>query len=254
MNILILGCSFGVPNYAHCAVPKKPIRQWQAKIQNTTPTNAHIEFLLRSRGYNVVNSSQNSSSNLNSLDRAQKLLAGESVAHPRHDPDGVARDTIKLEHPPDNIDWVIWFHTELARDASDAELAQYSIAKMLDNTAEIVYSAYAQFIQELGARVVVIGGAGDVLPSIYRYIQPDFCIPSWRSYIFKESLPSMNFLSRLKKFNLIADTTENKMLMLQQQEIVRAKLAASDFFPDNNHPGAVPHRELAGLLHRVFQA
>ena len=254
MNILILGCSVGVPNYAYCVIPKNPTRQRWTAPRNTTPTDAHIEFLLRERGYNVVNSSQNNSSNLNSLDRAQKLLAGEAVAHPRHDPDGVDRDTIKLEHLPENIDWVIWLHTELARDASDAELARYPIKKLLDNTAEIVYSEYAQFIQELGARVVVIGGAGDVLPSLYRYIQPDFCIPSWRSYIFKESLPSMNFLSRLKKFNLIADTTENKMLMLQQQEIVRAKLAASDFFPDNNHPGEVPHRELAGLLHRVFQA
>ena len=254
MNILILGCSVGVPNYAYRVIPKPPTRQRWAEPRNTTPTDAHTEFLLREHGYNVVNSSQNNSSNLNSLDRAQKLLAGKSVAHPRHDPDGVERDTIKLEHPPGNIDWVIWFHTELARDASDTELARYPITKLLNNTAEIVYRAYAQFIQELGAQVVVIGGAGDVLPSLYRYIQPTFCIPSWRSYIFKESLPSMNFLSRLEKFKLIADTTENKMLMLQQQEIVRAKLAASDFFPDNNHPGEVPHRELAGLLHRVFQA
>jgi hypothetical protein len=250
MNILMLGCSFGVPNY----MPKKSQRKQWGRIQNTTPTNAHIEFLLRDRGYNVVNSSQNNSGNLNSLDRARKLLAGESVVHPRHDPDGVDRDTIKLEHPPGNIDWVIWFHTELVRDASDSELARYPIASVLDNTAQIVYSAYAQFIQELGARMVVIGGAGDVLPAMYRHIQPTFCIPSWRSYIFKESLPSMNFLGRLKKFNLIADTTENKLLMLQQQEIVRTKLAASDFFPDNNHPGEVPHRELAEVLHRVFQA
>ena len=250
MNILMLGCSFGVPNY----MPKNPQRKQWGGIQNTTPPTAHTEFLLRNRGYNVVNCSQNDSSNLNILDRARKLLAGEAVTHPKYNPDGVDRDTIKLEHPPENIDWVIWLHTELARDASDAELARYPIIKLLDNTAEIVYRAYAQFIQELGARVVVIGGAGDVLPSMYRHIQPTFCIPSWRSYIFKESLPSMNFLGRLEKFNLIADTTENKMLMLQQQEIVRAKLAASDLFPDNNHPGEVPHRELAGLLHRVFQA
>jgi hypothetical protein len=252
MNILMLGCSVGVPNYAYGIIPKKPIRQRWAGAPNPTPPTAHTEFLLRNLGYNVVNSSQNNSSNLNSLDRARKLLAGESVAHPRHDPDSGNRDTIKLEHPPGNIDWVIWFHTELIRDASDADLNRYPIAKMLDNAAEIVYSAYAKFIQELGAQVAVVGGAGDVLPAMYRHIQPTFCIPSWRSYIFKESLPSMNFLGRLEKFKLMADTTENKMLMLQQQEIVRTKLAASDLFPDNNHPGAVPHRELAEVLHRVF--
>ena len=46
----------------------------------------------------------------------------------------------------------------------------------------------------------------------------------------------------------------NDVLMLQQQEIVRAKLAASDLFPDNNHPGAGPHSDLTEVLHRVFQA
>ena len=250
MNILMLGCSFGVPNY----MPKKPQRKQWGRIQNTTPTNAHIEFLLRDRGYNIINSSQNNSSNLTSLDRARRLLTGESIAHPRHAPSSVIQDTIKLNHLPENIDWVIWFHTELVRDANDDELSHCPITKVLNNTAKAVYSAYAQFIQDLGARVAVIGGSGDVLPSMYRYIQPDFCIPSWRSYIFKESLPSMNFLGRLEKFKLIADTTENKMLMLQQQEIVRAKLAASDLFPDNNHPGAGPHSDLTEVLHRVFQA
>ena len=239
MNILILGCSFGVPNY------------------RGPGQHEHTEFRLRKLGYTVYNCSLNGGSNLRTIDLAESYLNGEGVIL---EPRFVKRRTPGVDHTeyinPINpkIDWVLWFHTELARDASDTELSSGAISHVLNTAAEKVYNTYAQFIKKLGARVAVIGGAGDVLPILYQHIQPDFCIPSWRNYIFKESLPSMNFLGKLEKLNLVQDTTENKMLLLQQHEFMRNKLANSNFFPDGYHPGAGPHSGLTEVLHRVFQA
>ena len=70
MNILILGCSFGVPNY-----------------YDTHPTGMkkhHTEFLLRDKGHVVHNCSQNAGSNLQTLERANTYLSGLPIVHPAY--------------------------------------------------------------------------------------------------------------------------------------------------------------------------
>jgi hypothetical protein len=138
MNILILGCSFGVPNY-----------------YGGSPTGMkehHTEFLLRDKGHVVYNCSQNAGSNLQTLERAKKYLNGMAIVHPAYHQNPPTDQFVNQFIQCKNIkalDLIIWFHTELSRDGIHA------------NT---VYSKFTEFFSTHNAKVAVIGGAGDVLP------------------------------------------------------------------------------------------
>ena len=210
MNILILGCSFGVPD-------------------NGCPAEFHTENQLTLLGHTVYNCARQGASNLESLIITQSLL----------------------ENEPLKIDWIVWFHTELVRDIGFLCTDTYS--PTFNEAAAAVYKEYKKLIQKTEAKIAVIGGAGPVHPILFDYIQPDFCIPSWFNEILNLTLPQIQTLSRLdviEKMQGIGNDIKLKIL-LQHEEILNA-LEASDDFPDNYHPGARPHIELAQRLHKTF--
>ena len=80
MNILIIGDSWGVPNYP----------PYDLNLQHYgDPPETHTEFLLRAQGYKVTNCSIDASGNL------KTILAGIKYAE------------------TESVDWIIWFHTEM---------------------------------------------------------------------------------------------------------------------------------------------
>lgn len=209
MNILILGCSFGVPD-------------------NGCPFESHTENQLKLQGHKVINCARSGSSNLESLAIAEKLL--ECISY--------------------RVDWVIWFHTELIRDMS--YMCEYT-SLSFEATANLVYKNYSQFAKKHNAKLAVIGGAAPVYPTLFEYIQPDFCIPSWFNKILNLNLPQIQTLSRLDIIEgLQGIGPAGKLEILEQHEEILNALEASDDFPDNYHAGIRPHMELAKELHKAF--
>jgi hypothetical protein len=232
MNVLILGCSFGVPNYFGPPLP--------------LPKD-HTEFILRDFGYNVINCAINGGSNLYSLKRAYTFLSGNTISHPAY-----ANQILKgIENHP--IDWIVWFHTELYRDFSI--LPNKTNLYESDSTAlaEMTYQGYKDFQYKTGAKLAVIGGAGDLHKCFDNYFTPEFIIRSWRSEILGVDTISANTLWKQEYFDNSKDSIKQKIMHLESNLNLLDLMHASADFPDNCHPGSKPHRELSNKLHIIFQ-
>jgi hypothetical protein len=229
MNILILGCSFGVPGqYPGCIIKD------------------HTEHQLKQLGHKVYNCSQRGGSNMNSLTRAKKFLSGESILLPNIRSQITSGPTQTLNESFD-VDWIVWFHTELIRDK--IFLGEFNLKK----TIELTYTEYFNFAKNLGAKLAVIGGAGPVHPMLFDHGTPDFCIPSWFNEILQLDLPQIQTLSQLDMVEKMQGIgVEDKLKILEQHSVIRTALEDSEDFPDNYHPGGRPHKELAARLHEVF--
>jgi hypothetical protein len=244
MNILIMGCSFGVPGqYPGCVVTD------------------HTEHQLRSFGHNVHNVSQCAGSNINSLIRAKKFLSGESIVCP-HVQEAYSDDSSPKQvlTEPFKVDWIVWFHTELARESlASSELARdlrdpKRPRMTIDQVSCVVYSQYFDFVKSLEAKLAVIGGAGPVHPTLYKFGNPEFCIDSWINKILNLDLPQIQTLSRPEMINQLNNNGkfDQKLKVIDQHLTILKALEDSEDFPDNYHPGGRPHRELANLLHKRF--
>jgi hypothetical protein len=231
MNILIMGCSFGVP----------------AQYPNCIATD-HSEHQLRSFGHTVYNVSQCGGGNINSLIRAKKFLAGESIVCPQvpvNKPDEFEPHQTLVESF--EVDWIVWFHTELIRDCPDLEV------NSINRVSHVVYSQYFNFAKSLNAKLAVIGGAGPVHPVLYTYGNPDFCIDSWFNEILNLDLPQIQTLSKPDMIDQLQGIgRQSKLNILEQHLTILKALDDSEYFPDNYNPGNRPHRELAIRLHKRF--
>lgn len=225
MQILLLGCSWSVPNYFG---------------EPGDPAETHTEFLLKSLGHSVHNCGLNGGSNLQALNRARQYVQGNLIHHPAH-----IEQAIHWENPGD-IDLVIWFHTEPGRDIDIISTEGKSIARQLNELCSIIYKQYAEFFNTLNAQVAVIGGCADVHPILYDYITPDFCLPSWQQKLLGASTMG---------FDLASGTTptEEDIELIDNALKVIDLMKKSLYFPDNGHPGAAAHKELVELLAEKFK-
>jgi hypothetical protein len=217
MNILILGCSFGVPNYYG---------------PPGVPAEHHIQFLLTNAGHIVHNCAKNNGSNLESVNRAKTYLSGGSIDHPAY---GSSEQVVGYTVA---VDWFIWFHTEIYRDS--------------DSDARKIYSRYAKFFAEHNSKIAVIGGAGDTYPCLTEYIQPDFYIPSWRKYLLGDDLPISNTLWTKTAIINGNQSKEEKINQIDSDLLIRKRLQQSEYFPDGSHPGTYPHLDLFSQLQKIF--
>lgn len=232
MNVLLLGCSFGVPNYFGHPGPAP---------------SEHTEFILRDYGHTVFNCSKNGSSNLESLQRAQRFLLGYSITHPAYKDQKIQ---ITVNQP---IDWIVWFHTELYRDLQTLANKTNNFDKDCETLAEITYQLYREFQKNLGARIAVIGGAGDLHARFDNYFDPEFVIRSWRSEILGVNDLTSNTIWQRNYFESSTAPIKEKLQHLETDLKLLELTHTSPDFPDNYHPGARPHRELAQKLHQIFQ-
>lgn len=214
MDIIILGCSYSVPNYFG--------------PPGVDPEH-HTEYLLRSAGHRVHNCGQNAGSNMLTLSKAKTYLSGKEIGHP-------AFNEQRMMHPPADLlpNLFIWFHTEIHRDPWP-----YS------KGVEIIYKAYRDFFHEHGCPYIIIGGAGDLDPSWSDYFVPMYVIPSWRRHILNKDIPSSN---TLWSKHAISDNSslsiEDKIKIIDEDLEIRKNLMDNPDFPDGCHPGIRPHLEL----------
>jgi hypothetical protein len=225
MQILIIGDSWSVPNY---------------RDPNGDPKETHSEFLLKNLGHTVHNCGMNGGSNFGTLDRAKVYLSGKEIGHPAHLPN---QGMIRTDQ--EKIDLVIWFHTEPYRDIHLISPTNKTIDQQLHEICGIIYREYKDFLDSLNAKIAVIGGCSDIHDTLYEYITPDFCWPSWQKKLL--GIGSMGF-------NLSSGTTptENDIQLLDNSLKVIQAMMESSYFPDNCHPGKQAHKELVEALLEKF--
>ena len=233
MNILITGCSYGVPNYYGSP---------------GIDAELHTEFLLKNLGYTVYNCSINGGSNLWAINRVEQFVKGDLIQHPA---DGYK--TIFLENVNTKIDWILWFHTAILRDYNEHWYA-IPIDVALEKLASTTYQKMSELIKKLECKIAVIGGCAPIDQIMYNYIQPNFIIEDWKSEILNEILPYDQSLGAISAIENSPNTLDYKNSLLSTQEYILRKLRQSDQFPDSAHPGTYPHKNLSERLHKIFSA
>ena len=237
MNILIIGDSWGVPNYygSPGVEPKY-----------------HTEFLLKELGYNVHNCSQNGSSNGYTIHRANEYFDGFPIKHPacqypyNYD--------IQLQDTHIKIDWIIWFYTEWYRDFIDPTGYTYVEAEEL--TCRTYFKMFADLVNRLKCKTAIIGGQAVVNKMIYDYVKPDFIIEDWKSVLIGKHLPYQYLLHRGSEvISCLSDDTEAKLKLIENSNVVLHEMRqAVDLFPDRGHPGIKPHADLVKTLDNLFKS
>lgn len=240
-NILIIGDSWGVPNYAGPNWGDEPYE--------------HLEYQLRNLGYIVHNCSINGSPNSSSIDLAKAYLNGNEV---NLEPISIVNNYVeagqltRINQVNLKIDWVVWFHTEFFRES----YCEYN-QKIDDHViflANKVYQYAANFFKTLDARLAIIGGQSPVKTDILKkYIDPDFLIEDWRSELVGKKLPELYTLTKVEWIENSSDSLEYKIELLKKHKEVIDAMQGHRYFPDGCHPGKLAHQMLATRLHQIFQ-
>ena len=229
--ILIVGDSWGVPNYY--GLPG-------------VPEEHHTEFLLRNSGHTVYNCAINGGSNLESLARAKSFVDGKQIS-----PCPVSDATISYEQP---AEWLIWFHTEFFREKNLVNY-KHTIDRNIRDIAHTVYSEYCSFIKDNNLKLCVIGGQSQLEPELFDYMDPVFYITDWRSTILKTVPPKSSHLLS-KSFDWVPALVKDRqgaIKVLDEQAQILDLMQKSEHFPDDCHPGTIPHRELALSLRHLIR-
>jgi hypothetical protein len=227
LHILIIGDSWGVPNY--------PPEYYGLKdrIHIGDPPETHTEFLLKAQGHRVTNCAINASGNHRTISEA--LMQASRL----------------------KIDWIIWFHTEMLRDShlDGLDRRPYRINELTEQIAQRIYPLFDQLRSKTGARTAVIGGQAPVLDSFHTYTQADWIKTDWRSEILCQQLPQVHSLCtpHLLDTDLCRDPMEDRIRLLDQHKLILDTMAASPDFPDLCHPGQRPHRKLVEELTDLWQ-
>jgi hypothetical protein len=208
MIFLIIGCSWGVPNYFG---PPGDLPE------------THSESLLMQAGHTVFNCAKNGGSNLRSIERAQTFLQGKNITHPAF------ADQYQPTYDQRSIDWILWFQTEFIRDKARFRSGPNMINVIADHT----YAQVKKLVATTRAQLALIGGNSDVHPCYRQNLTPNYFVPSWSSHILNLPVVTLDITDPELEFKYI-----NNELELQKLK------RASDQFPDRSHPGGRAHAEL----------
>jgi len=223
MNIMLLGCSWGVPNYY--GLPGDP-------------PETHTEFLLKQLGHQVYNCSQNAASNMVSFYRAKDFMEGIDIPHPA----GMEWEYIK-GNSNTKIDLAIWFHTDPGRDVGFISTEDKSISTQLEEISSVIYDSFNVLFNELKCKVIIVGACADVHPCIDNYIKYDYLLPSWQQKLIGVSTGFFRLTTGLK-----VPSDEDITLTENAINVIDAMNKNRLIFPDGGHPGGIAHKELVELL------
>ena len=245
-TILIIGDSWGVPNY-------------EGPFHGAEPCE-HTEYRLRQLGHKVYNCAMNGGSNCRSIDLARRYLKGERTTL---EPIYLHNTYHKVNEPEyidivnSKIDWVVWFHTEFFRGEFRGEFYKNKHRLLDDITPKLAHLDYknaSDFFKTLDAKIAIIGGQSPVVTDIlYEYINPNFLIQDWRSELIGIKLPEVHTHSKVEWVENSSDTIDYKIELLEKHSILASAMRNSEYFTDNCHPGSKAHQELTSILHEVFQ-
>jgi hypothetical protein len=247
ITIAIIGDSWGVPSYPPTdyvnSVIEKIKKSSQPNIEiNVThlgdPPETHLEFLLRDAGYKVINFSKNGGSNLTTIRLAKKYCLENNIA----------------------VDWVIWFHTESLRDKTEilkSNKTKFSINTLTKDLAVLAYREFADLINTLDCKTIVVGGQAPVLVEQFIDIvkMPELLLADWHSDILGIKLPFSHGICNLDviESESCIDSLKEKSKMLDDIDtILKLDFESSDF-PDNAHPGQRAHKELFDKIHYTIK-
>ncbi len=211
MNILIMGCSYGVPNYVD------PLG---------APPTDHTEFLLRDLGYNVYNQAINGGSN------SKTLAKGLEFANSFNE----------------TIDWIIWFHTDIGREDFKQIDSNQPLDNVIEDQAKIIYDqAYNFHVSHPLSKWIIIGGLCSIHKVYHNNPFHNYIIPNWLNDIAEEDIPDVHVLtipdSNTDINELIRYT--DKVLMIYDF------MSKSKYFPDDSHPGTEAHYKLTQRIHKI---
>lgn len=249
-TVLIIGDSWGVPNYS---------KDW--------PNQSHLdhtEFKLVEKGYNVLNFSLNGGSNIESIEYAKHILLNKplpeslkSSVNGKRDLYNISGDLKFIPVPEFNgrkIDWIVWFHTESIREIGFSYSNSYCKVNELHVLfSHAIYRAFASLVKLCPkVKTAIIGGQAPIDDILYQYHQPNFIIEDWRSEIVGKKLPKVHTLSRVDLVDSSFDNKDDKLQILNNHSLIYDAMSNTSQFFDRCHPGK-PHIELANKLHDVFQ-
>lgn len=248
MNILMMGDSWGVPNYN--------------PDYNVAP-ETHTEYVLRSLGYKVFNFSLNGGSLLDSIDYVKTALKKDlKNLHCRlakktliYYKDGTTSPLPTPNYNGEKIDWIVWFHTESVREQLLEHMQYYvKLEEVHTFMSHMAYRAFKMLLKISGnPKTAVIGGQAPIDPILYEYVKPDFEIVDWRSELVGKPLPRCISFSRHGFVDRFYDSLEDKLKTLETHKIILDSMRDPNIFFDHCHPGPEPHMKLSKQLDKVFR-
>ena len=223
MKIIILGDSFGMPNYAG---------------PPGAPPETHVEFLLKEHGYDVENLSINGSNNRISLRQLEHWIS---------------------LNPTTQIDYIIWFHNSFSHNVI-APSVEFKTDELIEKYLKESYEKAQLVKQKTTAKWCVIGSCCALPDYFFQYKIHDYAIPDWKSKILNENLSALlpinqreigghgYFTSGMKAIlnhDLNIDNKEFQKTLQSNTSSIRLKLDKEKLlFPDGVHPGPAPHHNL----------
>ena len=236
MNILMLGDSYGVPD-------------WPMVAEGTANGNHHISRLLANAGHNVYNVSVNGSSNLQAIDRAESLLDGNTVCDLQLASEEYTELTLQQDT---NIDYIIWMCTSLLRDRDKVDATL--LYSQLSELRHLTYNGINNILQKIpNAKLIAIGGAAPLDPfALNSYLQVHYCVPDWRAELL--AMKATDHLSSAVPSLLDLDVrADNLSKHITLAEAVISNMQSSNLFPDGCHPGAEAHKDLYDRISSILQ-
>jgi|Laugrespbdmm15sn_2_1035079.scaffolds.fasta_scaffold00178_9 hypothetical protein len=245
-TLVIIGDSWGVPNYAPINYINNTIEKIKTLYSddveiNVThlgdPSDTHLELLLENEGYNVINFAKNGGTNLETIREAKQYFL------------------VNLTE----VDWLIWFHTESLRDRNEiltSPQIKFSIPKLTKDLAILAYQEFTDLISTLKCKTIVIGGQAPIDVDDFDNIvgQIELLIEDWHSEILGIKLPFSHGVCNLDLFDSAncTDSIEEKSKMLDNIDTILKLDCASSEFPDNAHPGKHAHKKLFDKLNYLL--
>ena len=217
----MIGDSFGVPN-------------WYGP-PGIAP-ELHVEFLLKEMKYDVINLSQNGSTN----DQHHAQL-----------------EIFFASNPTKQVDYIVWFHNA-AMSFIPPPVFEFKMNDFMKEKLLATYKDMQAIKSKQSSKWVVIGGSSPIPDFFYPFNIHDYIIPDWRAKILKENLPQVFGLGVTQNRILVnselnTESTEIKNKTIDDFEYIQGLISNNKaLFPDGGHPGAKPHLDLAKELDAYF--
>jgi hypothetical protein len=253
-TILIIGDSWGVPNYS---------TNWNCEPED------HTIYKLRNLGYEVLNFSLNGGSMLETIEYARRTITNtlndevtfnQLVDNRRNTYDisqGKYKEIPKPNYYGQHIDWLLWFHTETVRDYNcNLSRSFLTCEEVHEISCKFIYRAFCNLLKTIGNHIktAIIGGQSPVDKLLYQYHSPNFVIEDWRSEIVGRKLPYCYTFSRPNFVDQTYDSLDKKLEILNTHKIIMDSMTDTSLFFDRCHPGKIPHAVLTEKLHKIFSS
>jgi len=211
--------------------------QWRDPFPGYS-ADQHSSLILHGLGYDVTNASQAGGSNL------------------------VTWRNLEQHAGMRNLDVIVWFHTEIARDWPWARNRSWSLDTLLHDTARSVYRECDQIRARTCPHTpiwLVEGQAGVIDPEFGQHFEPHWWTRTWRSSLCGRTLPDTHLLSIVptqpQMWRSCQDGKKQRNQMVSDVEtVMQAMVKCPKYFTDRCHPNNLAHAELARLIAETIPA